>query len=805
MKNNFIKAWAKLVIKRRWWVIFITVICLGLLIMPMKNLYFDSSFEMWFQKNDSTIRQLNQFRDKYGNSAYLLVGIEARDQDPHLFNHDTLKMIAKLTQFLENHESVTKVSSLTKYQYLKSEDDTLYNYDLVEDAESRFNLQSKEDSNFSFGGDDGFDTDDEFEEEEYEELVSFAEMAEVMNSETLVHDMLITSDLRHTVISAKPIYKKDTLDHHVKLTDDLKNFIKKEGFEDQGFKLRLAGGPPTDYEFQAASTKDRNTTTPLMFLLIAVFVLISFRSVSGVLTPMIVVFSTMIAAVGTVAWFGWSFNIINSVLPLVLMAIAIGDAVHVIVDFYHYLNEGLDSKTAAEETVKTLWIPCFNTTLTTAIGFLAIASSDLVPIREYGIVAAISVFIAFIISVSTLPAILSFVKTKPQHTQKLIESGLVAKFTQSLAPFTFKYRKPITAIALLIATIGMILSLQIKVDSNILHYFRENTQIRNDAFYFDKVFNGYSTLEFSLDSGEKGGIKNPSFLKEALEFQTYLEGLDETGKANSILNLIRHLNKILHNDDPNYYVLPNSRELVAQYLFLYQNTSPEEDLSDLKDFNERSMRISLKLKNMSTTETKLLIDRIKTEMNRKYSNLNGKITGDTVLYVEMDNHILQGIAQSLLIAIGLIVICFFILLRSFKYGLFCLVPSIIPILLIGGLMFIIGRAFDFSTMIVGAITIGVTVDDTIHVMVRYLKALSNGHTQKEAVHLAMTESGRAIAFTSIILFCGFSMNILSSFVPMIYFGIFTALIIMFALLGVLVLLPAVLFVFDRPEETLVID
>ena len=796
MKKSFISNWAEWVVNRRWIVIGCTVALLGLLFLPMKNLYFDSSFEMWFQKDDPTIQQLNDFRDIYGNSAFFLVGVEARSGDPDVFNEDTLALIAKLTQYLENHELVTKVSSLTKYQYLRSEDDTLYSYNLVEDAESRFGIADESDD-WTSTAEEGFDEeDDEAFAEETEDQMSITDMAEVMKLEKLVHQMLITKDLQHTIISARPVYKKDTLDHHVQLTRDVKNFIQQEKFADQGFVIHLAGGPPTDDEFQSASSQDRNTTIPLMFLLILAFLLLTFRSISGVFTPLIVIFGSVLAVVGFIGLMGWSINIINSVLPLVLMAIAIGDAVHIIVDFFHFRNEGLGPAEAAKETVKTLWVPCFNTTLTTAIGFLAIASSELVPIREYGIAAAIGVSVAFLFSVTTLPALLSFISRKPKHIQKLIEEGWVARFTASLMPFTYKYRKPISIVALLGALIGFGLSLQIEVDSNILHYFKANTKIRNDAFYFDNIYNGYSTLEFSFDSGSKGGIKDPEFLAKALNFQNYLENLPETGKAHSVLNLLRQLNKVLHNDDDSFYVLPETRELTAQYLLLYENTGPEEDLTDLKSFDEQKMRISIKFQNMSTSKIKELIDKIQKEMDRNYADINGIITGDSVLYTEMDIHILHGIVKSLSIAIGLIVVCFFLLLRSIRYGLFCLVPSLFPLLFVGGTMFMIDRAFDFSTMIVGAITIGITVDDTIHVMNRYLRALSEGNSQKTSIHLAMTESGRAVVFTSVILFCGFSMNVLSFFVPMIYFGIFTAIIIIVALLSVLVLLPAVLFVLD---------
>ncbi|MCP4298061.1 MAG: MMPL family transporter [Proteobacteria bacterium] len=532
---------------------------------------------------------------------------------------------------------------------------------------------------------------------------------------------------------------------------------------------------------------------PAMFLLILVFLLISFRSFSGIVLPLVVIFGSVITVVGMLGVFGWSFNMLNVVLPVLLMTVGIGDSIHIIVEFYHFRNEGNSPKEAAIKATEALWVPCFNTSLTTSIGFLAISVSSLVPLREYGVVAAIGVFMAFLISVTTLPAILSFVNSKPEKTRKLIDQGIVARFTQQLMPFTFKYSKIISFTGFFVAFITFVLASQIKVDANFVNYFKDNTTVKADIKYFDKVYNGFANLEFKLDSKVPGGVKNPEFLQKALDFQNYLESLEQVGKANSLLNFIQKMNQTMHNDDPSYFKLPETRDLTAQYLLLYENSSPEEDLTDLKSVDESTMRISLKLMNLPTSEMKVLVDKVENKLATDFPELNAIVTGDLVLFNRMDIYIQEGLVKSFSLAIGLIVISFFILLRSFKYGMLAMIPSLFPIIFAGGLMYLLGITLDMATMIVAAVTFGIAVDDSIHVMTRYIRSRKSGGSRKESIHLAMTESGRALIFTSIILYFGFSILMLSSFVPNIYFGFFAGIIIMGALGAVLVLLPAIMF------------
>ncbi|MBF0278908.1 MAG: MMPL family transporter [SAR324 cluster bacterium] len=772
MLKTLILKWAEFVVNQRVLVILFTLLlAFGSLHPIVKNAYFDNSNELFFLPDDPNLKKYDLLLDRFGDNEYLSVGIEARDSDKNVFNYDTLQMIAKITEFLEDHEAVTKVSSITKYQYIHSEDDALQVDDLIEDMEDLDNTQE-----------------------------SMDQLAAIMEKETLVHGALVTADMQHTVIVARTEYIKRENDHKVKLIDELNAFIKDQQFKELGFDLHIFGQALLAERFLHLTMGDQSLIVPLLSLVIVVLLFLSFRTVTGVLMPWMVIFCSILMVLGFQFLLEWPFNMINTMLPNIIIIITIGVSVHLITEFYHFRNTGLDPEAAAKKAVEVLWLPCFYTSLTTSIGFLALSVTKLAPVKEFGVLGAAGAVVSFLLSVSLLPAVLSFIRSFPKGAQFAVTEGWVSRVTARLSPFTYQYRIPITVIGGGLIVFSVIFSSQLSVDANFISYFKQNSKVRQDFNYFDRTYGGGLNLEFMLDSGKEGGVKEPEFLREALRFQDYLENMEVTGQANSVLDYIRKQNQSMHNDDPAFFRIPESRELVAQYLLLYENTGPEEDLSDLKTFDERVMRISLRVVNMSDMAMAKWMDGIRETLKKDFPTLKMELTGTIALFNAQQVYMQDGMIRSFSIAVMIIILCFFVLFRSFKFGLLAMIPSIFPILFTGGIMFLMGVTLDLGTILIAAMTIGIAVDDSIHVMNRYVQARRSGKSQQESVHLAMIESGRAVIFTSIILIGGFSMFMLASFVSFIYLGLFSAIIMLVALLADLLFLPAIIFVTGKSSE-----
>jgi len=825
MFKQFVDRWAEFVVEKRILVLLISVMAILGALAPMKNLYFDNSNDMWFLKDDPALSAYDDLLDYFGDNEYFLIGIEARPGET-VFSKDYIKLTYELTEYLQDHDflkelafsDLTRSRNLEKFSVEPAQADSLLNSsDDFENAgfgeetsgeglstsskrshpiRAVTKVQSLVTYQMTKAKGDNLDVVDLFPEDQSEFEGSPEELrkaAELMKGEDLALGALVSRDFKHALISARSTYLKATVDHHVQLVDQVKQFVKDKGYEQQGFVFHFTGNPDISANFFEASMADQGLTIPLMFLLIIVVLVGSFRTVSGLLMPLLVIVGSVFATLGLMGSLGWALNMLNVTLPVILMAVGIGDSVHLLVEFYHQRGKGKDSKVAAKEAVRALFVPCMNTSITTALGFLSIGFSKLGPLREFGIVAAFGVVAAFVITVTLLPALVSFTKAKESKAQEAVEEGLIGRITGSLTDFTYRFSKPIALIGLLV-TLGSLYSIsKVEVNANFVDYFQKDTQMRRDLDYFNDQYEGGFFLEFILDSGKEKGVLEPQFLAKAKELELWLEQLDNTGKATSLMDMLEAFNQAMHGDDPAFKVLPDSRELVAQYLLLYSNSSPSEDLSDQKTFDERRMRISLRLVNQPTKETKAFVAMIQKKIDQDFSDLHVTITGMPVLYNNMDNYILQGIVVSFSLAFISIFVCFIVLLRSFKYGLLAVIPSLFPILLAGGIMGVLGIDLNMSAMIIASVTFGIAVDDTIHIMSRYIKVRETGASRKEAVHEAVSETGKAITYTTVILFFGFSILMVSTFVPNIQLGFFGAVILAVALIASLTLLPAVMF------------
>ena len=764
--GKMINLWARGVIGARWLVLAMAVILGGLAFIPMQNLYYDNANERFFLEDDPNFIAFNRLLDLFGDIEYLSVGVEAPGTQTDVFNPETLQVIDELTRFFEERPEVTQVRSLSKYQYTHSEGAMMATDDLIEDIKDETSLQ---------------------------------QAREIIRQQPLALGSLITEDLRHTRVVARVRYQVGSDDNKVALTQALREYMEEQEYLERGYDLRLSGQPVFAEQFQVLTKRDQAWINPTMAVVMIIILFISFRSFAGMLLPWVVIGSGIIYVTGIQGLMRWPHSVVESALVPSLIIIGVGISVHVLVEFYHARAEGLAPREAATDTIQRLWIPGLYTALTTAAGFLALGTTDLVPVREFAWLGAIGAMLLFLVAMTVLPALLSFVKPFSPGTRKLVDSGWVARITATLPGFTRRYRKGLLSTGLVLLVISLVLLPRLQVDSNFITYFKQDNPTRADLMYFDKHYNGIMNIDMMIDSGEEGGIHEPAFLQKVESLQAWLESQPEIGAINSLVDFHKEINQALNYDDPAHYELPDSREMAAQFLLLYDNTGPEEDLTDAKDFYERYLRISAPITNMPASKTQALLDRINHKIDRDYTSLDIELSGALVMYNAQDIYISEGMSRSFMVALVLIGISFIVLFRSLKYGLIALIPSVVPILMTGGLLVLLGIPLNLGTMIVGAMTMGIAVDDAIHVMNRYLANKRAGKTTHEAITRALTESGRAVVFTSIVLVSGFSVMLLGSFIPYIYTGLFAATIMALALLGDLIFLPALLYLLDGKD------
>jgi predicted RND superfamily exporter protein len=766
-----IHQWSEFVIRFRLPIILLTVVAIAFGLYNGRGIPFDNTNERYFIEGDPNLVAFDELLDLYGDIDYLVVGVEARPQDEDVFVPETLRMIEELTAFLESQPAVTQIRSLTRYQYTHSDSVSMATDDLIEDVAD-------------------LEADPQL----------MRETKEILAGEELALGTLITEDFRHTRIAARTEHRRAETAHNVRLVNALNEFIAEQGYAAQGYDLHISGQPLINQKFEYHSLRDSQTLNPLMALFMIVVLFVSFRSVSGTLLPWLVIGAGIILLNGIQGVLGYPHSPVDQALIPTMIIIGIGVSVHVMVEFYHGRQRGLDAEAAAKDTTIHLWRPAFFTAVTTSAGFFALSVTRIVPVREFAVLGAIGPLLLFLLALTVLPALLSYVSRVSPTTTRVVSGSFVTRLTQRVPDFTLRYRNPILAVGFLAMVFAAISVPAIKVDTNYLNYFKQNNPARTDMVYFDETFRGVMPIEVIIDSGVEGGVKDPAFLRRMEAFQNYLESLDTVGEFNTLIDFLKQINQALNGDDPAFYRLPDTPEMTAQFLFLYENSGPEEDLTDMKDFDDRYARMTVPMVNMVASRMDQELQMINRELATEFSDLDVSLTGGMVMFNAQDKYTGEGMFKSFGIALLVVSLFFIMLFRSFKYGLLSIIPSVLPILIAGGVVGLLGISLDLGSMIVGAMTIGIAVDDAIHVMNRYLAAKEAGKTTHDAIYSAMTESGRAVVYSSLILVLGFSVLAFGSFIPIIYVGIFGALIMFLALLGDLLFLPAILYLIDGEKS-----
>ncbi len=773
MNRNLLEAIARHTIHYRWIVLIVSLLLMFLSLGGYKNLSFDGSTDIWFLQDDPVLVEYERLKERFENNEYLVVGIRAGEQQRDVLEGETLAAIGLMTDFLEAHPAVTKTASLSKYQYMRSKNDFLEVEDIVPEESENFDLTEAQRD----------------------------KMRNILVEEKIALNILFTKDLKNTVITARVIEQKNyTGEGTAKnlLVQDFKRFIAENGLTEKEFTLYLSGSATISESYFSDTVGDQSTIFPMVLTLILILLYMLFRTWVGVVLPTLIVMTTVTTTVGIMGFIGWPFNLLNSNMPIILMVIALADSIHLVVAFYRARHAGEEPAEAAQTAIRKHLKPCVYTTLTTAFGFLALASSKLAPVQEFGLAMPIGVVLALIFSVFLLPAMLSFVKSVPKLSPS--RDGFITRWIDSITQMVLKRQRGILMLFGGLIIPVLLLCATIEVDTNFVRNFKEDSTIRQGLDHFDTSYKGALSLEFMLDSGKEEGVKEPEFLKRALEFQEYVSAQQGSGKANSYINYLVKINQSLHNEDPAYYKIPETREMVGQYLLLYSNSGPEEDLSDLMTFDGRYMRISVNFEVAPSSVTKARVEAIQQQIDSHYQDLNITVTGRAVLFNKMDVYVLEGLITSFSIAFLIITICFLVLLRSFRYGLPALIPNLIPILAAGAVMGLFGIYLDFSTLIIAAVTLGIAVDDTIHVMSHYVDARRKGVPQEEAIQQALHISGPALTTTTIVLIAGFSMMIFSTFVPNMFMAVLGSTVILFALIVDLILLPAIILRIDADKS-----
>ena len=486
-----------------------------------------------------------------------------------------------------------------------------------------------------------------------------------------------------------------------------------------------------------------------------------------------------------------------------IMTLAVADSIHILVAMLKEMRHGREKREAIVESLRVNTQPVFLTSLTTAIGFLSMNFSEVPPLNDLGNISATGVGLAWVLSMTMLPALVAILPVKVR-----LRAADHASPMDRLGDFVVARRSPLlwgTGVVALVLTAMLPLN---SLNDQFVKYFDESMAFRQDSDFATERLSGLYQIDFSLAAAESGGISEPAYLETVDRFAEWYRGQPGVVHVATISDMFRRLNKNMHADDPSYYTLPGERDLTAQYLLLYEMSLPYGlDLNNQINVDKSATRFSVTLENITSRELLGLVEAGEEWLgDNAPPSMSTVGVGPGVMFSYISARNIRSMLIGTLVAIALIGVTMMLMLRSLRYGAISFVPNMLPAMMAFGLWGLLVGEINLGLSIVTGMCLGIIVDDSVHFLSKYLRARREQNLDAEdAVRYAFSTVGAALIVTSIVLAAGFTILAQSTFGFNGGMGKLSAIIIALALAADLLLLPPLLMFLDRNHKTRVAD
>lgn len=551
----------------------------------------------------------------------------------------------------------------------------------------------------------------------------------------------------------------------------------------------ITGVIPLNNAFNDMPQQDSQTLIPLMFLVILVLLGLMLRSPSSIFVTVLIIIVSVISAVSTQGWLGIPINSINYAASIIILTLAVADCVHILSHYLTSMRKGQSKVDAMISSLDVNLMPVFLTSLTTAIGFLSMQSSDSPPFRELGLISAIGVTFAFMFSLTVLPQMAIWLTRRAPKldTQR-------TAFYSHIADFTVKYPRALFYGSLVVAVACISFVGQNELNDDNFGYFTEEIEVRRAADFAEENLTGVNILEYAIESGEMNGVNNPEFLRKVDSFVEWYRQQDNVTHVFAFTDIMKRLNRNMNNDNPSFYHLPENQELASQYQLLYEMSLPfGMDLNNQINLNKSALRITVSIEDAKAKELLSMEAKAQQWFKENAPDLQADGASPSMMFAAMGQRNINSMIDGTVIATILISLILVFTLGSWKMGMLSIIPNAFPAAIMLGIWgFFVGEV-NLAVAVVFGITLGIVVDDTVHFMAKYLRGykLSNGDSEK-AIHYAFEHVGAALVTTTVVLALGFGMLALSEFNVNGILGIMVSMTIVIALVFDFLFLPTMM-------------
>ncbi|WP_417457859.1 efflux RND transporter permease subunit [Kordiimonas sp.] len=756
--DEFAVKLANFVIAKRWLVIFATLLLTVLIASGARFLQFSNNYRDFFSESNPELQAFEEFQDTYTKNDNFFFTIIPENGD--VFSNDTLALVEDMTLEAWQIPYSIRVDSLSNFQHTYAEDDDLIVEDLVKGADS-------------------LTADD------------LAEKSQIALTEPLLRNQLVTADGRAIAVNVVVQYPEA---HAFEVPEAVAyaRGIKERMLEKYpGHEIRMTGVSMLNNAFQEAGMADSTEMIPMMYLLLLVLMAVTVRSVSGTIVTLLMIAFASAIGMGAAGFAEIGLTPISLSAPTIILTLAIADAVHILITARHSMSHGMSKRDALVEAVRVNFLAVMVTSLTTAIGFLALNFSDAPPFWHLGNISAVGIAAAWIMSVTFLPAMLSVLPMRAPKKAKETANNFMGKLADFVVRNNKKLFYGMGALALLLVSAMPL----IQFNDQWTEYFDPSIEFRRDSDVSNEYF-GFYPIEFSVHAPGEGGVSDPDFLVKLDEFAQFLREQPNVSHVYSVTDIMKRLNRNLHGDEASWYRLPDDRELSAQYLLLYELSLPYGlDLNDRINIDKSATRVTATLKNISTSETKVFLNSARDWIAQNAPDyMKATVpTSAQVMFTYVAERNVASMITGNIIAIIAIGIVMMIALKSVKIGAISMVPNALPILTAFGAWALLVGTVGFSVAAVASVSLGIVVDDTVHFLAKYVRGLrEKGYDRAGAIKYAFETVGYALVVNTVVLVIGFAYLATSHFKMNADLGLLTALAISFALVFDFLFLPAVM-------------
>ncbi|MBW2724081.1 MAG: MMPL family transporter [Deltaproteobacteria bacterium] len=790
--------WGRLVVNHRWVAIVVPMLLTAFFVSYLPQLVVDNSTESFLRPNDPASIRYREFRDRFDRDDRIIIALAPDD----VFDVAFVKKLRRFHIALENElPYVEEITSLFNARSTRGEGDELIVEDLLE------------------GWLDEWPADP---------APQLAGLRERILANPLYVNTLVSEDASLTTLTLKPFTYSALND-----LDALAGFETAEGSEEfdppamlsaqendqliaeildiiesyqaPDFPIHLGGALPVTDHINRSMERDMGPFMVLSLLIMTALLFILFRRLSGSLLPIFVVMLSVAATIGIMVMIEVPGSSAVQILPVFLLSIGVCDAVHILTIVYQRLRAGDSQDDAIVYAIGHSGLAVVMTSVTTAAGMASFSTATMAPVAHLGTIAPIGVMLALAYTLVLLPAILSVV---PLRAPKASGSRT---FTDALTRLLVRIGdlSADNPVRVLIGTAAFVAffaygATLVEFSHRATDWFQKDDPMRYSAIMLDEKLRGTMSLEVVLDTGRENGLHDPEILSRieaaARHAETIKDGELFIGKATSIVDIVKETHQALNENQASFYRLPENRQVIAQELLLFEN-SGVDDLEELVDTQFQVARLSLRAPFVDAMLYAPFIERVRGELAEILGDdIEIEMTGFMPVLASVVAAVITSMARSYMLALLIITPIMIFLLRDIRLGLMSMIPNLIPVIVTVGFMGWRGMPIDASTMMIGAIVIGLAVDDTIHFMHKFRIYYSQLGDSKLAIRATLESTGAALLFTSLVLAGGFGVFLFASMVNTQNFGALAALGAVVAFVADLLVAPALMTLATRNDQ-----